>query len=105
VPAETVSRDLQLSQVLSVRLTERQLKRLQKTLRILGIQGGSMSDQLRALFKWLYFKSLRAQVQPLPHVERDSDPRGDGEEEHEMDPEEEEQYQIWWRSYGGEQSL
>lgn len=100
MPAETVNRDLQLSHVLSVRLTDRQLKRLQKTLRNFEIDQGSWSDQLRTFFRLMYFKSQRAQVQPLRHVERERDSRGEGED---RDPEEEAEYEAWFTSMGEEQ--
>jgi Succinate dehydrogenase/fumarate reductase, flavoprotein subunit len=113
MPAETVNRDLQLSQVLSVRLTERQLQRLQKTLRNFGIQGGSMSDQLREFFRLLYWRSARyarereriqkerERIQKERERERDRYLRGEGE----TDVEEDLEYLRWLNSLGEEQSL
>jgi hypothetical protein len=55
----TVNRALRLSHVVSVRLREREFQRLQRTLRNYGIQGNSMSEQLRILFHRIYWSSVR----------------------------------------------
>lgn len=57
--ANNVNREQRLSQVLSVRLRERELRRLQDTLRNFEIQGDSLSEQLRALFQRSYMSSVR----------------------------------------------
>jgi hypothetical protein len=54
-----VNREEKLSEVLSVRLRERELQRLQKTLRNYEIQGNSRSEQLRILFRKFYWSSVR----------------------------------------------
>jgi hypothetical protein len=54
-----VNREERLSKVLSVRLRERELKWILKTLRNYGIQGDSRSEQLRALFHRIYWSSVR----------------------------------------------
>lgn len=59
MPAHCVPREEQLSHYLSVRLTARQLQRLQKTLRNFEIDQGSRSDQLRTFFRLMYWRSLR----------------------------------------------
>lgn len=57
--ANDVNRSSQLSQVLSVRLTDLELKRLHKTFINLRIQGDSVSEQLRIFFRSSYFRSIR----------------------------------------------
>jgi hypothetical protein len=47
------------TRVLSVRLTEKQHKRLRKTLRNYGFTEGSPSDQLRNFLKLMYIRSVR----------------------------------------------
>lgn len=54
-----VNAEERLSHVLSVRLRERELKRIQETLRNFEIQGDSMSEQLRVLFRMEYGRSVR----------------------------------------------
>lgn len=56
---DTVNREEQGSQVLSVRLSKRELMKLQRILRNFEIQGDSMSEQLRALFRMIYWSSVR----------------------------------------------
>lgn len=56
---DTVNREEQGSQVLSVRLREREFRRLQETLRNFEIQGDCMSEQMRALFHRVYWSSVR----------------------------------------------
>jgi hypothetical protein len=53
------SKEQRLSHTIAVRLREKQFKRLQSTLRNFEIQGDSLSEQLRALFRKDYFSSLR----------------------------------------------
>ena len=55
----TVNRAERLSQVLSVRLTEYQAKRLQRTLKNFGCQGSSPSEQLRILLRRIHWSSVR----------------------------------------------
>ena len=55
----TVNRAERLSQVLSVRLTEYQSKRLQRTLSNFGIHGSSPSEQLRILLRRIHWSSVR----------------------------------------------
>lgn len=54
----TVNRAERLSQVVSVRLTEYQAKRLQRTLRNFRIRGSSSSDQLRILLRRSHWRSV-----------------------------------------------
>ena len=54
----TVNREERLSQVLSVRLTEYQTKRLQNTFRNFGLKGSS-SEQLRLLLRKVHWSSVR----------------------------------------------
>ena len=54
----TVNREERLSQVLSVRLTEYQTKRLQNTFRNFGLKGSS-SEQLRLLLRKAHWSSVR----------------------------------------------
>ena len=94
----SVNREEQLSQVLSVRLTEKQLQRLQKTLKNFGINNGSMSDQLRKFLKEAYFISLRRhrkQVETQVIIQKQNQIK-------EVDPEEEEAYEEWFNSLGSE---
>jgi len=53
-----VNRGERDSHVLSVRLTEEQLKRLQRTLRNFGIEGSCLSVQVRILFRKVYWVAL-----------------------------------------------
>ncbi len=57
--ANNVNREEQPSQVLSVRLSKRQFKRLQVTLRNFDIRADSLSEQLRILFERFYHSSVR----------------------------------------------
>ena len=54
----TVNRAERLSQVLSVRLTDYQAKRLQNTFRNFGLKGSS-SEQLRLLLRKAHWSSVR----------------------------------------------
>lgn len=83
----TVNREERDSHVLSVRLTEEQSKRLQRTLRNFEIQGSSMSDQLRLLFRRTYWSSVRfkarqKEIQRHVQLKRERERiQGEGEEE------------------------
>jgi len=55
----TVNREERLSQVLSVRLTEYQSRRLQNTVRNFGIKGSSSSAKLRLLLRKVHWISVR----------------------------------------------
>lgn len=58
----TVNREERDSHVLSVRLTDKQFKRLQSTFRNFEIHGDSMSEQLRLLLRKTYWSSYRFKV-------------------------------------------
>jgi len=55
----TVNRAERFSQVVSVRLTEYQSKRLQRTLKNFRIHGSSPSEQLRILLRKAHWSSVR----------------------------------------------
>jgi len=56
---DSVNRDLQLSHVLSVRLTPKQWTRVQVTFRNFGISGSTPSEQLREFLRLWYWRSVR----------------------------------------------
>jgi len=55
----TVNGEERLSRVLSVRLTEEQSTRLQRTIKNFGIHGSSPSEQLRILLRKAHWSSVR----------------------------------------------
>jgi len=83
----TVNREERDSHVLSVRLTDKQFKRVQRTLRNFGIEGSSMSEQLRLLLRKTYWSSVRFQtrhkeIQRVLQLRRERERiQGEGEEE------------------------
>ena len=97
-----------LSHTLSIRLTDVQLRRLQSTLRNFGIKEGSMSDQLRALFKEVHLISLRHRDRLREaHVKIQAEAQAKIEEishDEEIDEEEEEAYREWFNSLGSDSS-
>jgi len=79
------------SYVLSVRLTDKQRKRLQSTFRNFGIEGSSVSVQLRILFRKVYWVALRhkkKQEEIQRYVQLRKERRGIPEETEEEAPEE-----------------
>ena len=73
----TVNRAERLSQVVSVRLTEYQSKRLQNTFRNFGIKGNS-SEQLRLLLRKAHWSSVRyhtkhRELRRLAHLRMDAE--------------------------------
>ena len=83
----TVNREERLSQVLSVRLTEYQSRRLQRTLKNFRIQGSSSSEQLRLLLRKVHWISVRhhnkhREIQRLVQLKKERERiQGEGEEE------------------------
>lgn len=55
----TVNREERLSQVVAVRLTEYQARRLQNTVKNFGIKGSSSSAKLRLLLRKVHWISVR----------------------------------------------
>jgi len=57
--SHNVNREEQGSHVLSVRLSQREFRRLRATLRNYQIDGSCFSEQLRKFFKDSYWRSIR----------------------------------------------
>jgi len=59
LPRNTVNRKEEPSLVLSVRISQKEFRQFKTTMRILQIQGSSISGQLRSFLRMSYFRSLR----------------------------------------------
>lgn len=77
--SNTVNRNEQPSQVLSVRLSSRELRRVKKTLRNYGITGSCLSEQLRAFFGQSYWRSVRYARRSRSGTGSNTELRGSGE--------------------------
>jgi len=105
----TVNRAERLSQVLSVRLTEGQAKRLQRTLRNFGIHGSSPSEQLRILLRKVHWRSVehakrRRERRRLARLKEER-LRREAEEEAKVKAFETADHAEWLKSLGEEEAF
>ena len=102
----TVNREERLSQVLSVRLTEYQSRRLQNTFKNFGLKG-SPSERMRLLLRKIHWRSVdyankHREIRRLVQLKKEKEEESIKREEEE-EKEEAVEHEKWFSSLGEEE--